>query len=440
MFGGFFGFSRRRAALAAALLVCTGCTAKTSREGSSELTAGFQLSPAPASVALWQTQAFAAADGTPPYTYAVAGGGTIDASGNFTAPGVPGTSTITATDATGLTASLPVTVTMGQHVFPNDPDFLQLWPFTGSAADLGFTAAWATAHDCTAIPIGIVDSGVDPNHPDLAANLNLSLASNFVTSNSSVTDGQYYGTSVAGAVGAVGNNALGVTGVCWTAKLVPLVAVDSSGNYNAAAAEAAIAYAAQNGIMIVVLSWEDESWQDTAPSGDLAQFTAAIQGASSVLVIASAGDGDDPQTAYAGLDIDEIDNQVYPGSLAQSNSNLLTVAAVDRYDHLASYSNYGNQSVQLAAPGDLIGTTLPTYQTSQMTTDGVPQSYGLISGSSMAAAYVAGAAALAWAQHPELTAAALKQRILDKADDLPGLTQSVEQGRRLNAGHLILDP
>jgi len=214
---------------------------------------------------------------------------------------------------------------------------------------------------------------------------------------------QFHGTHVAGIIAAAGNNALGVTGVCWNAKIMNLKVADSSGNIDEFEVIKAIGYALFNGAHLV-----NCSFGGTNPS-PLEETAFGWLRDAGILVVCAAGNGDD--------NMDE-GNQIYPA--CYDLDNILSVASSDANDRLFS-SNYGPTSVDLMAPGHSI------YSTNK---DGL---YGYFSGTSMAAPHVTGIAALLLSVDPDLDYARIKSAIMDTVDKIPSVEGLMVSGGRVNA-------
>jgi len=238
---------------------------------------------------------------------------------------------------------------------PNDPSFSQLWALqntgqtvNGTAgtpgADIGAPGAWDTTTGSSAVTVGIADTGIDADHPDLTANV--VTGASFVKGVTDTADDVWHGSFVAGVVGAVGNNGAGVTGVNWDVSMAPLkicdlVAVSSSippAQCTAAAQANAFTYAGNHGFPVVNASMNTNAFSQTVHD--------AIQHAANTLFVAAAGN--------RMLNLDTTPQ--YPCSY--SLTNILCVAATDQFDNLAAFSNWGAKSVDLAAPGtDIYGVT-----------------------------------------------------------------------------------
>jgi len=238
---------------------------------------------------------------------------------------------------------------------PNDTSYSSLW----GLPKINAPGAWDVATDCSPVVVATIDSGADYTHPDLAANIWTNpgeTAGNgvddegngkvddvygwdFVFDNSDPMDGNGHGTHVAGTIGAMGNNSQGVTGVCWTAKIMLLRAFDASGITTVADVIEAMDYARQNGARIVNASYAGPDFSQ-AESDGIAQLNSA-----GVLLIAAAGnesvDNDETPSYPAGYDL----------------PNVIAVAATDTGDLLASFSNFGKSAVHVAAPGVSIYST-----------------------------------------------------------------------------------
>lgn len=283
---------------------------------------------------------------------------------------------------------------------------------------------WAdTSGDRNTAPlIAVVDSGTDYTHPDLAANIWVNpneVANgkdddgngiiddihgyNAAEKNGNPADSGSHGTHVAGTVGAVGHNNLGVTGVAWEAQMMPVRFI-SGGFGNTADAIAALTYADAQGARITQNSWGGTNHN---------QALVDTLDASPALHICAAGNSSNNSDV----------KPVYPG--AYPLKNILTVAATDSDDRLARFSNYGRVSVDLAAPGVDTFSTIPGEQ------------YGVKSGTSMAAPHVSGAASLLLNKYPNLTNEQLKDRLMFSTDRLPQLEGRIASGGRLNLARAL---
>lgn len=259
------------------------------------------------------------------------------------------------------------------QVLPNDPDLAELWglrnsgqpvngTFGSAGADISAPAAWDDTTNCSAITVAVIDTGVDYNHPELSGNIWSNSGEtggnstdddsngfiddvrgwDFVDGDNDPIDFNIHGTHVAGTIGAAGNNAIGGTGVCWKARIMPLRALDSIGSGTTDEIAAAIDYAVDNGAQVINMSLGGGG-----TPGDIMDMSIAAAHSAGVLVIAAAGN--------EGVDNDTTPS--YPASY--DRPNIITVAATDQDDALAGFSNYGDTSVDIAAPGTNIYSTTP---------------------------------------------------------------------------------
>jgi parallel beta-helix repeat protein len=297
-------------------------------------------------------------------------------------------------------------------------------------ADISAVKAWDTQTGSRNVIVAILDTGIDLTHPALSANIWTNAAEaagkpgvdddgngyiddihgyDFINNTANPKDDVYHGTYVAGIIGASGQNSAGVAGVCWNVSLMPLKVADANG-VSLSAAVAAIEYAVANGARIINASWAGSDYSES-----LKQAIEAAQ-AKGVLFVASAGNGS--------KDIDA--NPVYPA--CYDLNNIISVLATNSSDKLAWSSNYGRASVDIGEPGEGVVSTLPTYKTQAMTAAGLSTNYGSISGTSVSAPHVSGAAALLLSQSSDMSFYQLKLALMSTADKVtPGL--SVSQGR-----------
>lgn len=321
---------------------------------------------------------------------------------------------------------------------PNDTFFSRQWALKNTGqdgglvkADIDAATAWEYTKGAKKTVVGIVDSGIDYTHPDLAANVWSaskeftvtfsptdkitcpagSHGYNAITNSCDPRDNATHGTAVAGTVGATGNNRAGVSGVAWTTTMMGLAFLDSSGRGNVANAIRAIEFAIQakkalgDGANIRVLN---NSWGGAGYSQALLD---EINKAASAGMLFIAAAGNTPKNLDA--------QPEYPA--AYTAPNLITVAATDNKDVLATFSTYGAKSVHIGAPGIGIATTSPAGQ------------YVLASGTSFSAPLATGVAALVLAACETLDVAGLRKAIVDNVDPVPGLAGKTSTGGRLNA-------
>lgn len=305
-------------------------------------------------------------------------------------------------------------------------------------ADIDTPEAWDTTTGSQNTVVAVIDEGVDVNHPDLRDNIwrnpgevagnNIDDDRNgyvddvngwdFANDDASVYDpvidpitgnitGDEHGTHVAGTIAAQGNNSAGVSGVNWDAQIMSLKFLGADGGSTIDAIEA-INYAVNKGVKISNNSWGgggySQALYDAIKNGD----------ATGHLFVAAAGNG-----GADGVGDDNDTTVSYPANY--NLPNIISVAATNNRDILASFSNFGATNVDLAAPGVDIVSTYPEG------------GYGYMSGTSMAAPHVTGVAALLKSQNPALDDAQMRSRILGAVDKNDSLQGKVATGGRLNA-------
>jgi subtilisin family serine protease len=306
---------------------------------------------------------------------------------------------------------LPDEARVDDHGNPlNDRPFANLWAFRNTGqfggvrdADIGAPAAWGVTTGSASVKVAVVDSGVDRTHPDLFANLTSGY--DFAYDDADPTDYAGHGTHVAGIIAARGNNGTGVTGVAWQTSLIPVQALDAAGEGSTSDIVAAYSYAVSRGARIINASFGGSDYSQLEYN--------AIRAASNVLFVVAAGNdtaNDDTAPSYP---------------CAYNLPNVLCVAATDNADRLASFSNYGPTTVDIAAPGEQI---YSTYKC---------DSYGWLSGTSMAAPEVSGAAALVLAKSPTLSATALRTKLISTADPLSPADAPKIAGGRLDVAKAV---
>lgn len=231
----------------------------------------------------------------------------------------------------------------------------------------------------------------------------------FANNDNDPMDDNNHGTHVSGTIGAVGNNGVGVAGVNWNTQIMGLKFLTASGSGYTSSAISALNYAVTMGVKLSNNSWGGGGY-DTA----LAAAIGRAQTAGHIFV-AAAGN--------SGLNINVTAS--YPASYIQQYDNIVTVAATDSNDALASFSNYGGTAVTLAAPGVGILSTTPN------------NTYSSFSGTSMAAPHVAGAIALYWGANPTLTYQQVIAKLKSSVDVVSGLSGKVSTGGRLNVAKMF---
>ena len=304
---------------------------------------------------------------------------------------------------------------------PDDPFYPLQWAVIDSPDDHDIDApdAWGTRTACA--KVAILDTGADTDHPELTANVYKSkdkpnnnkdddkngfvddtYGYNVIEGKGSGEDDNGHGTHVSGIVGARGNSDVGVAGTCWSTKIVPVKFMNSKGKGSTSDAISGIQYAVKQGLKIINCSFGSSS-----KSSSLHDAVDYAQDHGTLLVVAAGNNGDDIEK-----------DPLYPASY--TDSNILAVAATTDEDELASFSNYGDVTVDVAAPGDSIYSTY------------LGGGYKTLSGTSMASPYVAGSAAMLRKQESNATYGQLRKALREKVDKPPALQGKVVYNGRLN--------
>ena len=328
----------------------------------------------------------------------------------------------------------------GKHVHANDELFYKQWGLFNhgqdggkSGADISAMQAWATTKGSGDVVVALLDSGVDYTHPDLARNIwrrpGIIIAYqdedltpdgpiddinglNLLEDTGDPMDDNGHGTHCAGIIGAEGDNEIGVAGVNWTVKIMPLKFMDAEGVATVRDAIEAINYVINRkraGVNVRIIS---SSWGTTAKSRALEDVIRKA-GEEGILIVAAAGNATSDNDA----------KPHYPGSY--DLNNVISVAALNRNDELTTFSNFGATSVDIAAPGQQIVSTW------------LEHGYQEKQGTSMATPFVAGVAALVLAANPGISIDELRARLLNSADPLPSLKGKVATGGRINAAKAL---
>jgi|GEM_PF-1808488 len=321
-------------------------------------------------------------------------------------------------------------------VIPNDPSYGDQWALNNTGqnggtpdADIDAPEAWDITTGDTNIVVGVLDSGIDYNHPDLADNIwtNWDEIPNngidddnngyiddihgwdFYNNDNDPMDDYGHGTHVAGTIGAVSNNSIGVTGVAWDVRMIALKFLGSDGSGPTSGAVSAVEYATVNGVKLTNNSWGGGEYLQTLYNA------IAESDTSGVLFIASAGN-------------DTRDNDNIPNYPANYDlPNIVSVASTDRNDSISTFSNWGLNTVDIAAPGTAIYSTLPN------------NTYGTLNGTSMAAPHVSGGVVFAWSQFPGFSSHQIKQQILGGSDYIQNFDSLINSGSRLNIYNSVID-
>ncbi|MBA6410406.1 S8 family serine peptidase [Pseudoalteromonas sp. 5Ae-yellow] len=324
---------------------------------------------------------------------------------------------------------------------PNDPRFDELWGLnnlgqTGGIADADIDApeAWEISIGSRDVVVGVIDTGVDYSHSDLADNAWVNTGEiagdgidndgngyiddihgiNAITDAGDPMDDQGHGTHVSGTIGASGNNSTGVVGVNHEVSIVGCKFLDAAGSGSTSDAIKCIDYMVNlknSGVNLRVLN---NSWGGGGYSQALADAITVSEQAD-ILFVAAAGN-------------DEVDNDAnphYPSSY--EHESVLSIASTDSNDNLSDFSQWGATSVDMGAPGSGIVSTVPG------------NGYANYSGTSMATPHVAGVAALVLSVNPDLTTSELKALLMSSGDANTALQGKTLAGTRLNANQALLD-
>lgn len=330
---------------------------------------------------------------------------------------------------------------------PNDPRFTNgdLWGLNNTGQnggtpniDIDAPEGWDIAHGTGKTIVAVLDNGVDYTHPDLAANVWVNKGE--IPGNGKDDDGNGFvddvhgydfvdddgdpipvdpvgddhGTHVAGTVGAVGDNGIGVTGVAWKTQIMALTIYSTNGpagtNGLISTAVEGFNYAVANGAKVLNNSWKYYGPRSVA-------FSTAVDNArkNGVIVVVSAGN-------------DGKNNETYdrwPSNFTLYYDNVVAVAAIDRNAALANFSNYSASMVQLGAPGVEIWSTKPG------------NSYQSLDGTSMATPHVAGALAVVWDQYPGLSYKDLITLLEQSVVPDPALAGKTTTGGRLDLYNML---
>jgi subtilisin family serine protease len=313
---------------------------------------------------------------------------------------------------------------------PNDPQHSTVWGLSASGIDAA--SGWDITTGNDSVVVAVIDTGVDYTHPDLAANIWTNPGEiagngidddnngyiddvhgiNALTGSGDPMDDNGHGTHVSGTIGAVGNNGVGVAGVNWKVQIMGLKFLGASGSGSLSGAVVALNYAVMMKNRGVNVRVSNNSWGGGSFTQTLFDAIKRARDAG-IIFVAAAGN----------LTNDNDANPSYPANYELSN--IVTVAATDKDQNIATFSNYGAHSVDIAAPGVSILSTYPGNR------------YATLSGTSMATPHVAGALALLLSNQPQLTADQAITRLYETGQDLATLNGLVRTQRKLNLGRLL---
>lgn len=339
-------------------------------------------------------------------------------------------------------------------IIPNDPDFNK----QEYLQQINISDAWEKTTGSSDVVVAVIDSGVYLDHPDLKENIWVNSDEipndgidndnngyiddyngwDFVTDTNDpnpkiVSDyskaGISHGTFVAGIIAGSGNNNLGITGVSWRSKIMPLRALDGLGNGEFTNVVKAIDYAVNNGADIINFSLVTFN-NDQA----LAEAITNAYQKGKIMVAAAGNDILFVPGVDGGFDLDFF--PFYPVCLDGTNNDILGVASLDKNDVKSLFSNYGAACVDVSAPGEnfyglnYYNPLLPDFRNYYI------QGW---SGTSLAAPVVSGAAALVKSLRPELSAAQIYDLIINSGDDLnPKNPNHLNQlGKKINLKNLL---
>jgi subtilisin family serine protease len=325
----------------------------------------------------------------------------------------------------------------GKHKHADDVRFDEQWSLANTGqdggaagADISILSAWFKTTGSSKVVVAVLDSGVDYRHRDLINNIWVRPADMDAYSDDErgefddlhgfdatdntrdPMDDNGHGTHCAGIIGAEGNNGFGIAGINWNVEIMPLKFLNANGSGTTKDAIEAINYAIdrkQKGVNLRIIS---ASWGSTQKSRALSDAIKRA-GDAGILFIAAAGNNGD----------DSDKRPHYPAGY--NLPNLIAVAALDRNDQLARFSNYGAKSVHIAAPGKEI---LSTWLNGE---------FYVASGTSMATPEVSGVAALILSTNPKMTVKELRDRLFDSVDKLDSLKGKVATGGRINAAKAV---
>ena len=285
-----------------------------------------------------------------------------------------------------------------------------------SDADIDAEEAWDILTGSDSLRVAVADTGADLGHPDLDENLGRDTQGNFmgidlINNDLVAQDDHGHGTHVTGIVGARGNNGQGVSGVCQRVVLVPIKCLGKNNQGTISSAVQAIDFAILNGCRVI-----NASFGTPEDSQFLREAVNRARNAGVMVVAACGNDGRDNDS-----------RPIYPASLTTSFQNVIAVASSNKNDRLDVGSNFGDVSVDLAAPGTSVFSTVPFGR------------FGFSTGTSMAAPHVTGTIALMLAREPSLTVGEIRTRLFANVDQIANLSGKVRTSGRLNTRAAVLN-
>ena len=318
-----------------------------------------------------------------------------------------------------------------------DPSCIKNWGIyhnsstSGSRSDIQALEAWRMQEGSRDIVVAVIDTGIDPNHQALSKNLwkdprdkNGKFGKNFVDPECNPIDEHGHGTHVAGIIGAELDRNLGTSGVAHRVSLMPIkyYSESNSGSVNLANTIQAIHYAIDHGAKIINYSGGGPEFSE--------QEYLAIKKAESKGILFIAAAGNEKQN------IDRSEYFYFPASYSNPAAfrnrtytplkNIVVVAATNKKNDLISASNWGKTSVDVAAPGEDILSTLPNGKS------------GVLTGTSQATAFVTGIAALILSENSSLTPSLVKKILIESSDPFSKLADKVRSNGRVNVYKAVL--
>jgi subtilisin family serine protease len=276
-----------------------------------------------------------------------------------------------------------------------------------AGADIKAKQGWDVTQGSPSIIVAVIDTGVNLTHPDLVDKLarngsNQVIGYNFANNTNDPSDTQGHGTHLAGIIAGKTNNTIGIAGVCPNCKIMPVKFMDNTGTGTTAAGISAINFAVTNGAKILNLSWGSDGYSASLQNAINSAYAAGVT------VVASAGNSN-------------VTDFQFPSDM----SHVISVAATDRLDRKAYYSNYNNR-ITVSAPGSEILSTFPVGTNlsgicGDATVAPSNDGYGYCTGTSMAAPVVAGLAGLVASQNPSFNPDQIAGQIMGTSDNIDAL-------------------
>jgi subtilisin family serine protease len=336
--------------------------------------------------------------------------------------GQPGIQFVEANRRYHLTEPVSIAAAADPDVLPALRDLPDA-PLSWNLKQAGIDAAWGLTRGLRSLKVAVIDSGVDPDHPDLHDHL-LPLIDLWEETEGSDTlhtttgtlsfdgkDGNGHGTHVAGILAGTLDRETGIGGVAPGVTIQPIKATDYEGNTSAYTLAKAIARAVAEGCKVINISI---GGPPDAAEGKFLQQTVEFAIGKGIVIVAATGNESDRRAG-----------KVAPVAIPAAYPGVIAVSAVTDKDKVANYANGGPETT-VAAPGgggnrregQRIRSTWPTYTTFEGMKASIDGPYAELAGTSMACPHVAGAAALLLSREPQLTPAQVKVRLAATAVDI----------------------